>query len=117
MGDDFRGAYSDTAIPFSQGIETVRIRIEHPRFLVRGRVETSEYNWASLTIEFSPARQVAEWVTLTDFLRSFANRSMPLEQAAREVITYIKTELRPASARVTLRTCGADGFVYEVVAE
>ena len=117
MGDDFREQYSAAAIPFAQGMETLRIRIEHPRFLVRGRVEPGEYNWAALTIEFTPARQLAEWVTLTDFLRSFTDRSMPLEQAAREVITYIKTELRPASARVTLRTYGADGFVYEVVAE
>jgi NADPH-dependent 7-cyano-7-deazaguanine reductase QueF len=95
----------------------LRSRDEHPRFLTRGRVEADEYNWAALTIEFSPARHIAEWVTLTNFLRSFADRQMPLEQAAREVATYIKEALRPACVRVTLRTCGDDGFVYEVTAE
>lgn len=83
MSDDFRKRYRGAAIPFSQGMETLRIRIEHPRFVVRGGIEASEYNWAALTIEFSPARQVAEWVTLTDFLRSFTERSMTLEQVAR----------------------------------
>lgn len=93
------------------------IRIEHPRFLVSGRVETGEYNWAALTVELTPARYIAEWVVLSDFLRSFANRSLPLEQAAEEVVAHLKAELRPASVQVVLRTCGDDGFVYTVIAE
>lgn len=106
--------YTEQTIPFSQASGELVVRVYHKRFLMRGRVEDTEYNWAELTVEFIPARNLAEWFFLTEYLESFSERAMTLEQAGVEIHKHLLETIKPAALTVKLRTEGRGGFVYEV---
>jgi hypothetical protein len=106
--------YKEQNIPFSQASGELVVRVHHKRFLMRGRVEDAEYNWAELTVEFVPARNLAEWVFLTEYLESFAERALTLEQACVEIHKHLLETIKPAALAVKLRTEGHGGFEYEV---
>lgn len=111
-----RERYREASVDWLPRKADLVVRVSHPRFVVGGRTETAVNNWAHLNIEMRPARLIAEWALFTEYLESFAERSIPLEQAACEIAEHIKETIRPASVTVALSTVGDGGFLYEVTA-